>query len=204
MIYKEDVDKSMSFQAYYQLVEELAGKGGTTGLDQNESLIEYTKLNYSRMKRILKTTPIAPEVIDTVHCFTEKLTWLVLAESWCGDAAQNIPVLEKIAEANPNIEVRIILRDENPDIMDRFLTKGSRSIPKLIAIDENYQVLGTWGPRPSYLQDWLYREKNDPTMEMSTLKVEFQKWYAQDKGQTLQREMILLMKEWLEKECFGH
>jgi hypothetical protein len=203
MITTEDIDKSMSFNEYFQLVERYANEGKTTGEKQDESLINYTKLNYSRMKRLVKTTPIAKEVLDTVNCLNDKLTWIVLSESWCGDAAQNIPVFAKIAEANTNIDLRILLRDENSSLMNRYLTNGSKSIPKLICIDSNLKELGTWGPRPQYLQQWLYKEKENPTTTMDNLKQEFQIWYTKDKGQTLQKEMIALLKHWLKKECFS-
>lgn len=203
MISSKDLNKSMSFEEYYQLNEELAKNGDTTGDNKTESLINYTKLNFSRMKRILKTTAIADEVIKSVDCLNEKLTWVILSESWCGDAAQNIPVFAKIAEANSNIAIKILLRDENEEIMNQYLTNGSKSIPKLICLDKDYNELGTWGPRPKYLQDWLYKEKANPTMEMSELKEKFQIWYTKDKGQTLQQEMVFLMQKWLNKECFS-
>lgn len=203
MITKEDIDKSMSFEEYYQLMEKLVDEGSTTGDEKSEERVHFTKLNLSRMKRVLKTTPVSDAVTSTVTCLSDKLYWVILVESWCGDAAQNLPVFFKIAETNPNVNLRVLLRDDNPTVMDQYLTNGSKSIPKLICVDENFYELGTWGPRPKFLQDWLYQEKSNPTMEMSELKAEFQKWYTQDKGQTLQREMILLMKKWLEKECFS-
>lgn len=203
MITQKDIDKSMSFEEFYQLNENLAKNGGTTGNLQRKDLIDYSKLNFSRMKRILKTTPISEEVSSTVNCLNEKLTWIVLTESWCGDAAQNLPVFAKISEANPNVNLRILLRDENPEIMDQYLTNGGKSIPKLIALDENLKELGTWGPRPKFLQDWLYENKANPQMEMSELKKEFQVWYTKDKGQTLQKEMISLMEAWENKECLS-
>jgi hypothetical protein len=203
MITQKDIDKSTSFEEYYQLNEKLAKDGSTTGENQSEVPINYTKLNFSRMKRILKTTPISEEVINTVDCLNDKLYWIVLTESWCGDAAQNLPVFAKIAEANPNINLRILLRDENPKVINQYLTNGSASIPKLICLDENLNELGTWGPRPKFLQNWLYENKANPKMEMDELKKEFQIWYTKDKGQTLQKEMIISMKAWENKECFN-
>ena len=194
MVTKKDIDRSISFNEYYELVEKLANEGGTTGDDQSQAMIDYTKLNFSRIKRILKTTDAIPEITETLACFNEKITWLVIAESWCGDAAQNVPVMQIMAEVNPNITVRVILRDENPELMNQYLTNGGKSIPKLICLDENLNELGTWGPRPQFLQDWLKKEKANPTMEMSALKEQFQVWYTKDKGQTLQKEMLLLMK----------
>lgn len=203
MVTQKDLDKSISFQQYFDLVKKLVETGGTTGDNQSSAFVDYTKLNFSRMKRILKTTQASDIVINTVNCLQDKLTWLVISESWCGDAAQNIPVFAKMAEVNPNINLRIILRDENPELMDQYLTNGGKSIPKLICLDENLNELGTWGPRPKVLQDWLYKEKENPTMEVSKLKEEFQIWYTKDKGQTLQNEMIMLLKHWLKKECFS-
>lgn len=203
MITQQDIDKSMSFEEFYQLTEQLVKDKSTTGEDKSDAMINYTKLNFSRMKRILKTTQISEDVTNTVQCLNEKLTWIVLAESWCGDAAQNIPVFAKIVEANPNISLRILLRDDNPEVMDQYLTNGGKSIPKLIALDENLNELGTWGPRPKFLQDWLYENKANPKMEMSELKEQFQLWYTKDKGQTLQKEMVLLLKAWENKECFS-
>ncbi|MBI2281793.1 MAG: thioredoxin family protein [Bacteroidetes bacterium] len=202
MVTKKDIDRSISFNEYYALIERLANEGGTTGDDQSQTYVEHTKLNYSRIKRILKTTEPLAEVTNTTDCFDDKITWLVIAESWCGDAAQNVPVMQKMAEVNPNINLRVILRDENPDLMNRYLTNGGKSIPILICLDKNLNELGTWGPRPKVLQDWLKKEKANPTMEMSVLKEQFQVWYTKDKGQTLQQEMLLLMKGWLQKECF--
>lgn len=202
MVTNKDMDNSISFNEYYTLIEKLANEGGTTGDDQSQTYVEHTKLNYSRIKRILKTTEPLAEVTNTTDCFNDEITWLVIAESWCGDAAQNVPVMQKMAEVNPNINLRVILRDENPDLMNRYLTNGGKSIPILICLDENLNELGTWGPRPKVLQDWLKKEKANPTMEMSVLKEQFQVWYTKDKGQTLQQEMLLLMKGWLQKECF--
>ena len=203
MITQKDIDKSMSFEEFYQLVEKLASAGGTTGEELTEEKINYTKLNFARMKRILKTTPIAKEVSSTIDCLNEKLTWVVLAESWCGDAAQNLPVFAKIAATNPSINLRILLRDENPEVMNQYLTNGGKSIPKLICFTENLKELGTWGPRPKFLQGWLYQEKKNPNINMDELKEQFQVWYTNDKGQTLQKEMVALMKSWMNKECFS-
>ena len=201
MIIQKDIDKSMSFEEFYQLVEKLALTGGTTGEEITEEKIHYTKLNFARMKRIVKTTPITEEVSSSINCLNEKLTWVVLAESWCGDAAQNLPVFAKIAATNPAITLRIVLRDENPEVMNQYLTNGGKSIPKLICLDKNLKELGTWGPRPKYLQDWLYQEKKNPNINMDELKEQFQVWYTTDKGQTVQKEMVQLMKLWMNKDC---
>ena len=79
----------------------------------------------------------------------------MIAEDWCGDASSTVPVLAKLADAVPGLELRVILRDQHPEVMDRYLTNGSRSIPIVIALDEQFRELGHWGPRPRELQAWV-------------------------------------------------
>jgi len=113
---------------------------------------------------------------------------LVIAEDWCGDASNTVPVVAKLADAVLGLELRVILRDANPEVMDRYLTNGSRSIPVVIALDENYQELGHWGPRPTELQAWVMA--NRATMPKTELYPKVRKWYAKDRGETTLREVL--------------
>jgi hypothetical protein len=113
---------------------------------------------------------------------------LVIAEDWCGDASSTIPVLARFADAAPGMELRILRRDENPELMDRYLTNGSRSIPIVIALDENHRELGHWGPRPSVLQAWVM--ENRPLVPKAELYPQIRKWYARDRGETTLREVL--------------
>ena len=113
---------------------------------------------------------------------------LVIAEDWCGDASNTVPVVAKLADAVPGLELRVILRDANPEVMDRYLTNGSRSIPVVIALDEDYQELGHWGPRPTELQAWVMA--NRATMPKTELYPKVRKWYAKDRGETTLREVL--------------
>jgi hypothetical protein len=113
---------------------------------------------------------------------------LVIAEDWCGDASNTVPVVAKLADSVPGLELRVILRDANPEVMDRYLTNGSRSIPVVIALDENYQELGHWGPRPTELQAWVMA--NRATMPKTELYPKVRKWYAKDRGETTLREVL--------------
>lgn len=200
MITQQHIDKGISFEAYHQLYQEQVANGQTSGLDQSEGLIAYTKLNFSRLKRSYKSTEIANETKAMLEKISTPLTWLVLTETWCGDAAQNIPVLAKMAELNPAISLKLIFRDENPEVMDNFLTNGSKSIPKLICVNENLEVLGTWGPRPAAIQSWFVEEKNKPTTDMDQLKIDLQQKYNADKGQSLQSELMELLQQWQSKK----
>jgi hypothetical protein len=113
---------------------------------------------------------------------------LVIAEDWCGDASSTVPVLARLAEVLPGLELRIILRDQNPEVMDRYLTGGSRSIPIVIALDERLQEVGHWGPRPQVLQAWVMA--NRQTMPKAELYPQVRKWYARDRGETTIREVL--------------
>ena len=190
----------MTYTAYRQLTDELLAQNKTTGLNQSEALLHYTKLNVTRMNRLDKTTILTADTLEKLADITEPQIWLVLTEAWCGDAAQVVPVMNKLAEANPNIILRFILRDENPAVMDAFLTNGTRSIPKLIAINpDTLEVFATWGPRPQVLQDILMpqlqeiKQIQDPELRkqrMDEWKTLAQSWYNKDKTQNTQADLL--------------
>ncbi len=113
---------------------------------------------------------------------------LVIAEDWCGDASNTVPVLARWADETPGFELRIIRRDEYPDVMERYLTGGARSIPIVIALDEDFEELGHWGPRPAELQAWVMEHKGK--IPKADLYPEVRRWYARDKGQTTLREVL--------------
>jgi hypothetical protein len=113
---------------------------------------------------------------------------LVIAEDWCGDASNTIPFLAHWANITPGVSLRIVRRDLNLDVMDRYLTNGSRSIPIVIVLDEQFNELGSWGPRPKELQAWVMA--NRATIPKSELYPQVRKWYARDKGETTLREIL--------------
>lgn len=115
---------------------------------------------------------------------------LVLAEDWCGDASNTVPVLARLAEQAPNLELRIVKREENPDLMDRFLTNGTRSIPIVILLDEEFEPAGAWGPRPAELQEFVVGEKASGLRPAREIYADARRWYARDRGQTTLRELL--------------
>lgn len=117
------------------------------------------------------------------------LKLLVLAEGWCGDASNTVPVLARLADEVPGIELRLLRRDEHPAVMDRYLTNGARSIPIVIALDEQYRELGHWGPRPAALQRWVL-EQRAAGVPKEQLYPEIRKWYARDRGESTLREVL--------------
>lgn len=113
---------------------------------------------------------------------------LVIAEDWCGDASSTVPVLVKFAEAVNGLDVRIIKRDEYPEVMDHYLTEGARAIPVVIVLDSAFRETGWWGPRPAELQEWF--RKNRDSMPGVERTRHSRGWYARDKGRSTIREVL--------------
>lgn len=193
---KEALETSISFDVYNDLVNGLVEEEKTSGPSQHEDLVYFTKLNAHRTKRLIKTIQVGDEVSRTISKLNEEYTWLVLTESWCGDAAQILPLLNKLAEINSNIDLRLILRDENDQLMNQFLTNGGRSIPKLLILDKEQQILDTWGPRPVEAQALYDSWKNNPDgPPYREFQADMQKWYLKDKGVSTFREVSQIMSE---------
>lgn len=187
---------TMTYQAYFKLTEELLGEGKTTGPNQTEDYVHYTNLNFHRMKRLYKTVTINSELATQIQSITLPQTWLVIAEAWCGDVAQNLPILQKMADLSENVELKITLRDENLHLMDLYLTNGGRSIPKLIALDNSTQnELFTWGPRPSTIQKVMNELKAENVSQISEIVEKIQIAYNADKSQSIQIEFLQLLTE---------
>lgn len=190
----DHIEKAMPYARYRELLDLLADNASTTGDTNNEALINYTKLNRSRVKRLEKTLELPPAVIKKIKSFQGKQLWLVISESWCGDAAQSLPVMEKITNLNPKIELKVILRDEYPELMDLFLTNGTRSIPKLIQFDvEAQRVIGEWGPRPSIATKMAEDYKKRHGRLSQEFKRELQQWYNQDKAENIISDLVSLL-----------
>lgn len=190
MNYQDKYNQGMSFLDYNILFESLVKEGRTNHKEQKESYINYTKLNWSRAKRTSKFLVNQDKVqwLDTFN--TIKL--LVITEPWCGDSAFGLPVINKFA-SDLNIELKILLRDEHLDLINLHLTNGGMSIPKLLLLNQNYEVLGDWGPRPSSLQDLVMKWKYEDQVSTEELQINVQKWYNNDKGQSILNELLLLL-----------
>lgn len=198
IITRELLESAMSYESYSQLLDELFNEGKTTGDNHSEAMLGYAKMNIHRMNRLNKTIILDLELIELLNQSPDyKIVWLVLTEGWCGDAAQNIPLLQKVTELSEQIELKLILRDENLPVMDQFLTNGGRSIPKLIALREDkLSVLGEWGPRPEPVQQMVNEFKKQAEGDYKEFSKEVQLWYARNKNQSLQAELKLKLKEW--------
>jgi hypothetical protein len=176
-------------KTYIDMIKSLLDENKTTGENHSEAMLHYTNMNVKRLERWLTKGVILDETVATVKQINKKQNWTVLTEAWCGDAAHSIGFIQKMADLNPNIDLQWKLRDENLDIMDQYLTNGGRSIPKLIARDEDGTDLFDWGPRPSHIQD-IYLDLRKKEVPYSEISIELQKLYNKDKGITIQQEII--------------
>lgn len=193
-IISDSLKKGISYQEYRNIVQDLVKRNSTSGHEKTEALANYTLLNDRRMKRWDKTIKISEEVKEKLSNFKGNVTWLVITESWCGDAAHVIPVLNKIAELSANIDLKLVFRDENEALIDQFLTNGGRAIAKLIMIDNKTgEVMNTFGPRPSEATQLVNDYKSKYGALTPEFKEELQGWYNKDKGQNIIDDIMTLL-----------
>ena len=194
VINRELLEQAMSYDAYTALIDELLGQGKSTSGDQDESQVSYTRLNQQRAKKWDKVVTIDQTLSTALQNVPYNLIWLVLTEGWCGDAAQNLPIINKMAGLSDKIDLKLLLRDQHPELMDSYLTNGARAIPKLIVLkQENLEELVVWGPRPSPAQEILIDYKNSGSDPDIYIYQQIHLWYAKDKGKALQTEFLSLL-----------
>ncbi|RBQ10292.1 thioredoxin family protein [Pedobacter miscanthi] len=188
-------EQGIDYLTYRALVDQLLLEGKTTGPDNSEAMLHYSKMNVQRMNRVDKTVSLNEELAAVVENLKGNYKFLVITEGWCGDAAQIIPVFNKIVTASlGKIDMKFVLRDKNLPLIDAHLTNGGRAIPVLIVLNESAdQVLATWAPRPQILQA-LLKEWKKETSDSMLVAEKLHGWYAKDKTQTTQAELTLLLK----------
>jgi hypothetical protein len=195
-IIKKSLAKSFTYADYRKQVADLLKEGKSTGNEQSESLTKYSELNEVRMNRLEKTIQISDEVKTSLSNLQANYTWIVISEGWCGDAAQLLPIIHKMAELSKKIDLRIVLRDENEKLMNQFLTNGGKAIPKLLILDaETLTVLIDWGPRPEGAKNLILDYKAQHGVVDEIAKTELQKWYLHDKGVSTQNEIMALVEK---------
>lgn len=194
------LENSFSYQEYMDLMEDLVLSESTTG-EISKDRVDFTALNYKRSQRLNKKLQLSEAHTGIFNKVGMKQTWLVITESWCGDAAQTLPVLNKLAEASENIELRIILRDEHPELMDNFLTNGTRSIPKLVVLDSDLEVMTSWGPRTAAATKLVTDYKEKFGKIDAEFKTQLQIWYNKDKGVSIINELAELVENYKSREA---
>jgi hypothetical protein len=181
--FKNYLQQGISYPLYkQQMAADLA-------LNDDQKIKEYINLNQRRMQRVENTYTPSAEIVSQVNNLIHKTYWLVLTEHWCGDTAQSLPVFNTLAElSNGKIELKLVYRDQLDELMNAYLTHGTRSIPKLIQLDEQYNVTGIWGPRPTIAQKMVKELKANPATA-ATYANELHLWYAKDRQHNIEKEI---------------
>jgi len=191
----DDISRTYTYAQYRALIDALLADGKTTSGEQTAETLDYAKLNVQRMNRLDKTVVIGEPLRRAVEAISLPQQWLIISEGWCGDAAQNIPMIAKAAALNPLVTLQLILRDEHLEVMDRFLTNGTRSIPILVIADgETHEVLGTWGPRPAPAKVLVAEVKRNPQASREDMLTVLHGWYAKDQTASAQRELAAVLQ----------
>ncbi|NVK52252.1 MAG: thioredoxin family protein [Flavobacteriaceae bacterium] len=193
-IIKDSLAKSISYTAYRKKVSDLLAEGKSTGPVQSEDLLNYSTLNDARMNRLDKKVTLTETTINALKRASKQQTWLLITEGWCGDAAQITPVIHKMSEVSDTVDLKIVLRDENEALMNEFLTNGSKSIPKLVVLNEQEEVISSWGPRPSVATKMVNDYKEQHGGLDADFKRDLQVWYNKDKGQSIQEDLIAFLE----------
>ena len=185
--YKEYFDNGINYAQYkVEMAEDLIS-------NSDSKTKEYIALNQHRMHRVEKTFSLSDTLTQEIENLNSKTYWLVLTEHWCGDASQILPALHKIATASEGkIEMKLVYRDQNLNLMDQYLTNNGRAIPKVIQLDSNYTVTGVWGPRPALAQKLVKELKSNP-VTADNYANELHLWYAKDKQKTIDHEITELL-----------
>ncbi|MGY6562711.1 MAG: thioredoxin family protein [Luteibaculaceae bacterium] len=200
-ILKTHINEPLTFEEYTSFFEQLVKEGKTNWPEQTKEMIDYTKLNFSRSKRNLKQFSPS-EAWKKIKLEPETITAYTLTEPWCGDAAQNLPILHIIL-LELNINHILLLRDKNDDLMNEVLTNGGKAIPKTIFVDsESLLPLFTWGPRPADAQAMVeeYKAAPEPKKAYMEFAEDLHNWYNQNQGKSLENELLELFETFSDDE----
>ncbi len=187
MTLSQQIERGMEYTDFVALMEKQAADKSAGEMQA------FVDLNAHRTRRLLKTHKPSDELLTAVRRIKRPQTWLVLTEPWCGDSAWSLPIISLLAESNPQITLRIVLRDTNPEVMQLYLTNGKMSIPKFVAFAEDGRELFRWGPRPEQAGK-LYQSLRAENLPHEEIEEKLHLWYGRDRGQAIEAELLALLK----------
>ncbi|TZF84816.1 thioredoxin family protein [Pedobacter sp. BS3] len=187
---------ALNYPEYRASIDNFLSQNSDNFTEQEKQYLPYYKMNVIRMNRLDKTVVLQDDLLSALAGLSSNYTALVITEGWCGDAAQNVPVMNAMAKASAGkINLRCIPRDKYPELIAQYLTNGSKAIPKLLFINNDWQVAATWGPRPAVLQDlYLNHWKQDKNLTIEKAVELLQGWYAKDKTLHIQQELAGIIR----------
>lgn len=187
------LQRAISYEEYRELINKLREENRTTSDQNSEAMLYYTDLNIARMDKWDKRFELSEDVSNLLKSIKKPEVWLVLTEGWCGDAAHALPVMAEMVKASDNIQLKLVLREQNLDLMDQYLTNGGRSIPKLIRLDaETLEEMGTWGPRPKEAQE-IFTSLKEAAADKEEINKALQLWYARNRGKAIEAELAQML-----------
>jgi hypothetical protein len=181
----------MNWSDYIEYFNEILDGKIITAPYDDPHFMEYSKLNISRMNRWLKQGVLNEVLVNKLKEISTPQKWVLITEPWCGDAAHIVPFIYLLSEVNPLISLVIQLRDTDSEI-ENYLTNGSKSVPKLIIRNEQNEDIHIWGPRPVAGQHH-FMDLQAQGLALDQQKMGLQQWYNQDKGVSLQQELLALI-----------
>ncbi len=185
----ERARRGLTPEQYEGLMAERAAADPADAAPDEAEKIEFTKLNLHRSRRIARTWRPSGELVAAVKALGGPQVWLALTEPWCGDSAQCLPHFTILAGLRPDLDMRLLLRDDNPEVMDRFLTDGKRSIPIVIGLDDGGRELWRWGPRPAAAQA-VFDEAKAEGLEKPEILERLHLFYGRDRGRAMEAELL--------------
>jgi len=175
-----------------------AAEQDPAGLDEVDAeRLEFSKLNLHRMSRIGRTWKPSEALAILLSHLDRPQVWMVLSEAWCGDSAQCMPMIRIMAEAAPGVTLRVLARDENLEVMDRYLTDGKRSIPLLVAFDPDGNEMFRWGARPAEAQA-VFEQAFAEGLEKPERLERLHLFYGRNRGQALDAEFVDILDRYPE------
>ena len=198
LITRDVLERSLNWDAYFQLMKEMVAQ--PVGVYADEKMHRYTQSNLQRTELVLDKMVLNQKLYNALSELKDEWVWLMISEPWCGDASWGATALHILSTATENIDLRILLRDTNPDIMQAYQTNGANAIPKLVCLRKSdLAELGTWGPRPQVLQALVNQMKADPSIEFKENVRRLHAWYEADMTASIQDEILDLIREWKTK-----
>lgn len=179
-------------EAWRRLLKERADADPAGLPPEDADRVAFTRLNLHRTLRLERTwLPTAALSAQLMRLATPH-TWLVISEPWCGDSAQCLPCLVVAARLSPLVRLRVLMRDDHPEVMDRFLTRGTRSIPILVGLADDGRELFRWGPRPAAAQAVVDAAKAEG-LDKAALQERLHLFYGRDRGRALDQELAAVL-----------
>lgn len=156
-----------------------------------QEFLEAARANRELWDAMARRADPDPAAVRRIRSLGGGWRLLALADDWCGDAVNILPVVSRLVDEAEGLELRIVGREEHPGLMERHLTGDSRSIPVLVLLDSQYRPHGWWGPRPRELQAWFEAEGRSLPKEERYRKL--RRWYARDRGVAVSSEIADLL-----------